>query len=153
VSRRAKALGAAAVAVFAASQISHAARPSAPSHHAGHVSKWISEAVKVMKANGVPASELNGADIALIIRNESGGNPDAVNTTDSNAAAGHPSRGLAQTTPATFSAYCLPGYCSDITDPVSNIIAGVRYALARYGSLDNVPGVVAVRDGLPYVGY
>jgi len=153
VSRRARALGAAAVAVFAAAQVSHAAAPSAPGHHAGHVSEWISAAVKVMKADGIPASALNRADIALIIRNESGGNPQAVNTADSNAAAGHPSQGLTQTTPATFSTYCLPGYCSDITDPVSSIIAGVRYAIARYGSLDRVPGVAAVRNGLPYVGY
>ncbi len=153
MSRWARALGAAAVAVFAASQVSHAAAPSAPGHHAGHVSTWISAAVKVMKADGTPVSVLNRADIALIIRNESGGNPDAVNRSDANAAAGDPSRGLTQTTSRTFSTYCLPGYCSDITDPVSNIIAGVRYALARYGSLGRVPGVAAVRDGLPYVGY
>jgi SLT domain-containing protein len=153
VNRRARALGAAAIAVFAASQVSHAAAPSAPAHHPGHLSSWISESVKVMKANGTPAAALDRGDIALIIQHESGGNPWAVNLTDVNAAAGHPSRGLTQTTPATFRAYCLPGYCSDITDPVSNIVAGVRYALARYGSLGNVPGVAAVHDGLPYIGY
>lgn len=117
------------------------------------VQKWISEAVEVMTAHGTPASALNRADIALIIQHESGGDPRAVNTTDSNAAAGHPSQGLMQTIPGTFRAHCLPGYCSDITDPVSNIIAGVRYALARYGALGNVPGVAAIREGLPYIGY
>jgi hypothetical protein len=70
------------VVVFAASQVSHAAAPSAPGHRAGYASKWINEAVKVMKANGTPASALNRAEIALIIRNESGGNPDAVNTAE-----------------------------------------------------------------------
>jgi WXG100 family type VII secretion target len=52
----------------------------------------------------------------------------------------------------TFNSYALPGH-GDIRNPVDNIIAGVRYALARYGSLDNVPGVAAVHHGQPYVGY
>ena len=73
-------------------------------------------------------------------------------TGNSNAAAGTPSAGLMQTIAPTFDAYALPGH-GDIYDPVDNIIAGVRYALARYGSLDNVPGVAAVRSGQPYVGY
>jgi len=29
----------------------------------------------------------------------------------------------------------------------------VRYAIARYGSISNVPGVVNVHEGLGYVGY
>jgi SLT domain-containing protein len=57
-----------------------------------------------------------------------------------------------QTIEPTFRAYALPGH-GDIRNPVDNIIAGTRYALARYGSLSNVPGVVAVHNGQPYVGY
>ena len=41
----------------------------------------------------------------------------------------------------------------DIWNPVDNIIAGVRYAISRYGSIDNVPGVKAVHNGGSYVGY
>ena len=73
-------------------------------------------------------------------------------TGNSNAAAGTPSAGIMQTIAPTFNAYALPGH-GDIYNPVDNIIAGVRYALARYGSLDNVPGVAAVHSGEAYVGY
>ncbi|MEV0367258.1 hypothetical protein [Nocardia fusca] len=31
--------------------------------------------------------------------------------------------------------------------------AGTRYAIERYGSLGNVPGVVGVSNGTGYVGY
>ena len=57
-----------------------------------------------------------------------------------------------QTIDSTFNSYALPGH-KDIWNPVDNIIAGVRYALSRYGTLDNVPGVAAVHSGGSYVGY
>ena len=81
---------------------------------------------------------------------ESGGNPDAVNGEDSNAAEGHPSIGLMQTIQSTFDAYALPGY-DDIYNPVDNIIAGARYAAAVYGSLDEM--VEARCDGSCWRGY
>jgi len=118
----------------------------------GTVNTWISEAMKILEENGVPASELNANDIWIIIEHESSGNPDAVNNWDSNAAAGTPSEGLMQTIGPTFNAYALPGH-TQIFNPVDNIIAGVRYAISRYGSLSNVPGVRAVNAGEPYVGY
>ncbi len=126
--------------------------PSGTPAPRGQVNDWISEAMKILEQNGVPASELNANDIWIIIEHESGGNPNAVNNWDSNAAAGTPSTGLMQTIAPTFNAYALPGHGS-ITNPVDNIIAGVRYAISRYGSLSNVPGVKAVDAGLPYVGY
>ena len=89
----------------------------------------------------------------LIIQHESGWNPNAINKTDSNARAGYPSQGLMQTIPSTFHKYALPGYNSNITDPLSNMVAGIRYAKARYGSLQNVPGVRNVEHGKHYVGY
>jgi SLT domain-containing protein len=116
------------------------------------VKEWIAEATKVLEANGVPASEINEQALWIIIQHESGGNPDAINLTDSNAAAGDPSKGLMQTISTTFGAYSLPGH-GNIYDPVDNIIAGTRYALSRYGSLSNVPGVRAVESGGSYVGY
>lgn len=125
-----------------------------PAHYANQaqVNAWISQAFQILEANGVPASELNAAGVLTIIEHESSGNPDAINLTDSNAQAGHPSQGLMQTIPSTFNEYKLPGY-DGITDPVANIIAGTRYALSRYGSISNVPGVKAVAAGEPYIGY
>jgi hypothetical protein len=73
-------------------------------------------------------------------------------TGNSNAQAGHPSKGLMQTIDSTFSGHALPGH-GNIYNPVDNIIAGVRYALGRYGSIGNVPGIRAVHSGGAYVGY
>jgi hypothetical protein len=36
---------------------------------------------------------------------------------------------------------------------VDDMIAAFRYAISRYGSMSNIPGVVAVRGGGSYVGY
>ncbi|MDX6496284.1 MAG: hypothetical protein QOE17_2270, partial [Gaiellales bacterium] len=118
----------------------------------GDVAQWISQAKKILIANGVAASAISDADINMIIQHESGGNPHAENDWDSNAAAGHPSQGLMQTIDSTFNSYALPGH-TDVWNPVDNIIAGVRYALSRYGTLGNVPGVAAVHSGGSYVGY
>ncbi len=38
-------------------------------------------------------------------------------------------------------------------DPVDNMIAAFRCAISRYGSMNNIPGVVAVRQGGSCVGY
>jgi len=118
----------------------------------GSVKTWIEQATKILEEHGYRASQLDPAAINLIIEHESSGNPHAENDTDSNAAAGHPSKGLMQTIDSTFDAHALPGH-TDIWNPVDNIIAGVRYAIARYGSIDNVPGVRAVHAGGSYVGY
>jgi len=128
-----------------------ASAPAGPAPK-GQVGDWIQQATRILEQNGVPASKMNPADIALIIQRESGGNPNAQNNWDSNAAKGTPSIGLMQTIGPTFDAYKLPGH-GNIRDPVDNIIAGVRYAIARYGSVSNVPGVKGVRNGGGYVGY
>lgn len=118
----------------------------------GTVGQWIAQAQHILAAAGVPYSKMNAADINIIIQHESSGNPNAENKWDSNWQAGHPSIGLMQTIGPTFNAYCLPGH-TNIWNPVDNIIAGVRYAISRYGSISNVPGVVRVKEGLSYVGY
>lgn len=106
---------------------------TAPVNVSGNETQWINKAIKVLQATGIkfPTSAIPGLE--NIISHESGGNPNAINRWDSNAAAGHPSQGLMQTIPGTFQEWALPGYNKNIDDPVSNIIAGIRYALGRYG--------------------
>lgn len=112
------------------------ASPNAPV--SGDVGQWINQAFAILQQQGYSGSQLNASAVQNIIQRESGGNPTAVNHSDSNAAAGHPSMGLMQIIQPTFNSYALPGH-TDIYDPVDNIIAGVRYATATYGSLSKVP--------------
>jgi hypothetical protein len=118
----------------------------------GQVAEWIRQAIEILRAEGYPVDKMNPNDIWMIIQHESGGNPEAINNWDSNAARGTPSKGLMQTIDPTFNSHALPGH-HDIYNPVDNIIAGVRYAIERYGSVSNVPGVVGVKDGGGYRGY
>jgi uncharacterized protein YukE len=73
-------------------------------------------------------------------------------TGNSNAAKGTPSKGLMQCIDPTFNSYKVAGH-GDIWNPVDNICAGVNYAISRYGSLDNVPGIKAMAGGGAYRGY
>lgn len=118
----------------------------------GQQGQWINEALQVLHQHGYDTRQIDPADIAAIIQHESGGNPNAINLWDSNAAAGIPSKGLMQTIDPTFNSYSLPGH-RNIWNPVDNIIAGVRYSIERYGSVSNVPGIVQMRGGGSYVGY
>ncbi|NUS42466.1 MAG: transglycosylase SLT domain-containing protein [Mycobacteriaceae bacterium] len=119
---------------------------------AGAVGGWIDQALGVLAEAGHDTSRIDPAAVAAIIEHESSGDPYAINLWDSNAANGIPSKGLMQTIDPTFRAHALPGH-GDIWNPVDNIIAGVRYAESRYGSVDNVPGVRRLDSGGGYVGY
>jgi WXG100 family type VII secretion target len=118
----------------------------------GNVQEWIKQAIEILRQNGINVSDADAQAIWQIIQHESGGNPHAINNWDSNAAAGHPSKGLMQCIDSTFNAHKLAGH-DDIWNPVDNIIAGVRYSVSRYGSLSNVPGIKAIHGGGGYVGY
>lgn len=103
---------------------------------------------KALQLAGVPVTEQNISAVNKIVVRESGWNPNITNHWDSNAKAGHPSTGLMQTIPSTFKAYALPGMNNNIHDPLSNLVAGIRYAEHRYGR-HGVSGVarVASRPG------
>jgi hypothetical protein len=97
----------------------------------GSVHGWIVKALQIMGMSRNPSLI---AGIGRLISSESGGNPNAINLWDSNAKAGHPSKGLMQTIATTFAAYVWPALRGrSIYDPVANITAGVRYAIANYG--------------------
>jgi LysM repeat protein len=123
------------------------ATTQAAGSYANNLDGWIKQAISILNANGYYVS-YNA--IYQTVMHESAGNPSATNGWDSNAAAGHPSIGLMQTIAPTFNAYALPGHYN-IYNPVDNIIAGVRYAAARYGSLDSV--VAARCGGSCWYGY
>ncbi|MDQ3788942.1 MAG: transglycosylase SLT domain-containing protein, partial [Actinomycetota bacterium] len=118
----------------------------------GNVKSWIDQAIEILRQHGINVGPEDAQRIWQIIQHESGGNPHAINNWDSNAAKGTPSKGLMQCIDPTFDAYKLPG-TGNIWDPVANICAGVNYAISRYGSLANVPGIKATESGGGYVGY
>jgi SLT domain-containing protein/uncharacterized coiled-coil DUF342 family protein len=96
------------------------------------VSRWTPQVKMALAQLGLSPSNL-----ALVLHRigvESGGNPRAINLTDSNAKAGYPSQGLMQTIPQTFKAYAGPYLKRGITDPLASIYAGLNYAVHRYGS-------------------
>lgn len=95
--------------------------------------KWQEVAGNVLKELGM----YSAGNLALLIQTiakESGGNPNAVNNYDSNAAAGMPSKGLAQVIDPTFKTFAGPYGNRSIFDPYANIYAAVSYAKAYYGS-------------------
>ena len=90
----------------------------------------------VLQALGITGQSASLANIVLNqMRTESSGDPRAMNNWDRNALAGNASRGLMQVVPSTFAAYRLPGLSGDIFDPLSNIVAAIRYTISRYGSV------------------
>lgn len=98
------------------------------------VNQWKSTVIRALKMEG-QYSDANVARTLYQMQTESGGNPKAINLWDSNAKKGIPSKGLMQVIDPTFRAYARAGFNSNIYDPLSNILASIRYAIARYGSL------------------
>ena len=98
------------------------------------VEQWRTTVIRALKMEG-QYSAANVARTLYQMHTESGGNPRAINNWDSNAKKGTPSKGLMQVIDPTFAAYARPGFNKNIYDPLSNILASIRYAISRYGSL------------------
>ncbi|MFI1580008.1 transglycosylase SLT domain-containing protein [Embleya sp. NPDC020630] len=116
----------------------------------GQLLAWIDAA---LSATGTPPPgtlDQWRSGMATLIGRESGGNPRAINTTDSNARAGIPSQGLAQVIPPTFAAYRVASLANNILDPVANIAASINYIKSQYG---NISGVQQANPNLPPTGY
>lgn len=102
----------------------------------GGVEQWRAVATQALRIT----NQLSDANINALLnqmKHESGGNPSAINNWDINAKNGTPSKGLMQVIDPTFRAYALAPYNTNIYDPLSNMIAAIRYTVSRYGSLYN----------------
>ena len=99
------------------------------------VQQWAGVATKaLMMTNQYSPANLQA--LLYQMQTESGGNPRAINNWDINAINGTPSKGLMQVIDPTFRAYAMPGF-GNIYNPLDNILASIRYAVSRYGSLAN----------------
>jgi len=110
----------------------------------------IDKALKLCRL--IPTAKLEKM-VEAIIQHESRWDHKCINTWDVNAKAGQPTQGLMQVRPDVFKEWALPGYNSDINDPLSNIVAGVRYAQHRYKRIEKVPGVVSLAKNDKYSPY
>lgn len=110
------------------------AMPTVNYNPSAGVEQWRSLAAKALRMEG----QYSPSNLNLMLfqmQTESSGNPNAINNWDINAKRGTPSKGLMQVIDPTFRAYARPGYNSNIWDPLSNMLASIRYTVRRYGSL------------------
>jgi Transglycosylase SLT domain len=94
------------------------------------VTRWAPMILAVLAMLHQSSANLGAVEHRM--NQESGGNPNAINLTDSNAAAGDPSRGLMQTIMTTFQKYRSFSLPDNIYDPEANIYAGLNYAVNAY---------------------
>ena len=111
------------------------------------VEQWRSTVIRALKMEG-EYSAANVERTLFQMQTESGGNPKAINLWDSNAQKGIPSKGLMQVIDPTFRTYARSGFDKNIYDPLSNILASVRYAKSRYGSLGKAYRGVGYSNGV-----
>lgn len=107
--------------------------------------QWKGIAAQALQMTG-QFSPGNLNSLLMQMQSESGGNPRAQNNWDINARMGTPSKGLMQVIDPTFAAYKMPGY-GDIWNPLDNMLASIRYAVSRYGSLNAAYRGVGYADG------
>lgn len=89
-----------------------------------HTADWTDDIKKVAKDMKVDLTDEGLKAVLYRIQLESGGNQSVVNNWDSNARAGHPSRGLIQYIPSTFASYMMPNH--------TNINSGIDQLYALF---------------------
>lgn len=86
----------------------------------GSVSPELVKAAAKLMHVDVSAGDVS--HILNVIQHESGGKAGAVNNWDSNAKAGHPSKGILQFVQSTFDNYAMPGH-TNILNPLDQLLA------------------------------
>ncbi|USI45464.1 transglycosylase SLT domain-containing protein [Leuconostoc mesenteroides] len=99
------------------------------------VTRWRSQVVDALKANGLSTSSSMVDKVLRQIQTESGGNEKAVqgNIGDVNNASGDLAKGLMQVISATFNAYKFPGHNNPFNG-YDSLLAGLNYAKHNYGN-------------------
>lgn len=145
--------GAALVGQATDAAVNWAVANVAPIGTSGDVESWRPLVLQALRMLGLP---MEWADITLRRMNqESGGNQFAVNNWDSNAKRGDPSKGLMQVIGSTFRAYRDTRAPDNVFDALANVLASMKYAMSRYGSLPAAYGRAGGYDsgGLLPPGY
>lgn len=90
----------------------------------------------------------NAAALFRRVMQESGGNPNAVNNWDVNAANGDPSVGLAQIIGSTFARYRDRRLPNNRRNPMANLVAAINYMMAVYGHIVDANGRGYAQGGI-----
>lgn len=99
-------------------------------------SQWTSTVEEALNRVGLAASNVKRTVEQIDI--ESGGDPNATNNWDSNAANGDPSKGLLQVIGSTFRAFRDKDLPNDQTHPLANIVAALNYVVDRYSGPESI---------------
>lgn len=97
--------------------------------------QWAPTVRTALRRVGLPTGDDYVGAWLRQIQSESSGNPRAVQQiTDINGTGLSGGAGLVQVIPSTFRAYRDPSLPDDRFHPLANLVAGMRYAMSRYGT-------------------